>query len=297
MYIRRMTEAALTLKHVLAVLSARVQLLYSESSALLVPAAFFLLLAVLVHRKRLREKLDELSPASVKVNVLVYVTDVLLVLPPLAYLLAELSAFIARHGLALVDAASFASMPAVCVLLMAVFIGDAIGYFRHRLEHSPLLWPSHALHHSDQAMNWFTLFRFHPINRLTTVLIDNGILLAIGFPGWAILLNGLVRQYYGMLIHADLPWTFGVFGRVFVSPAMHRWHHVLKGRGVGSNFATVFSIFDQCFKTYYVPGPCDQPLGVEGARHDAFVGQLMYPFAALYEYGKTARSEVTRRRA
>lgn len=39
----------------------------------------------------------------------------------------------------------------VATLFMAVFIGDFFHYWRHRLDHARLLWPSHAMHHSSEA--------------------------------------------------------------------------------------------------------------------------------------------------
>ncbi len=65
---------------------------------------------------------------------------------------------------------------------------------------------------------------------------------------------------------------------MFVSPVMHRWHHARDVTGAGSNFATVFSVFDQAFRTYYVPGLCTVPLGVNDEMGKGTVGQLMYPF-------------------
>jgi len=92
---------------------------------------------------------------------------------------------------------------------IAVFAGDFIGYWRHRLEHSQWLWPSHAIHHSDTEMTWLTLLRFHPINRLSSLILDYAFLLMLGLPPYALIVNNLVRHYYGMVIHADLPWTYG----------------------------------------------------------------------------------------
>jgi len=69
-----------------------------------------------------------------------------------------------------------------------------------------------------------------------------------------LLVNNLVRHYYGMAIHADLPWTYGQLGKVFVSPVMHRWHHARDGVAYNTNYATVFSIFDRAFGTFRVPG-------------------------------------------
>ena len=74
-----------------------------------------------------------------------------------------------------------------------------------------------------------------------------------------------------------------------VSPAMHRWHHARDVEGSGSNFATVFSVFDQWFGTYYVPGPCNVPLGVNDDMGRGTTGQLLYPFV---EWGGRIASRV-----
>lgn len=129
-------------------------------------------------------------------------------------------------------------------------------------------------------MTWLTLSRFHPLNRLTTMIVDVGFLALLGFPHWALVANVMLRHYYGEFIHADLPWTYGPFKRLFVSPVMHRWHHARDVTGAGSNFATVFSVFDLAFRTYYVPGLCNVPLGVTDDMGAGARGQLMYPFVA-----------------
>ncbi len=125
-------------------------------------------------------------------------------------------------------------------------------------------------------MTWLTLQRFHPINRITTYLIDVGVLLLLGFPPVVVVANSLVRHYYGYFIHADLPWTYGPLGRVLVSPAMHRWHHAADARFFNTNYATVFSVFDQMFGTFRVPGPCTSPLGVSDKMQPTLAGQMAY---------------------
>lgn len=199
------------------------------------------------------------ASSEVRANLTLFVIDLVFVAPALGFVLAALGAWMQASEIALVIWDRF---PIWVVALFAIFAGDFIGYLRHRLEHTPPLWPAHAIHHSDTAMTWTTGLRFHPINRFSTALIDATMLALLGFPPWALIANNLVRHYYGLFIHMDLPWTYGVLGRVFVSPAMHRWHHVREGEGLGANFATVFSVFDQVFATYHAPGPCNAPLGV-----------------------------------
>jgi sterol desaturase/sphingolipid hydroxylase (fatty acid hydroxylase superfamily) len=136
-------------------------------------------------------------------------------------------------------------------------------------------------------MTWLTLNRFHPINRITTTLIDSAFLIAMGLPAWAAIANSLVRNYYGYFIHADLPWTYGPLGKVFVSPAMHQWHHARDIKYAGTNFATVFSIFDRVFGTFALPGPCDVPLGIPEDIGRNMTGQLVHPFKSWF--GSLAR--------
>jgi sterol desaturase/sphingolipid hydroxylase (fatty acid hydroxylase superfamily) len=182
-----------------------------------------------------------------------------------------------HYSLALVDERVWSSLGDFGTLVAVLFVGDFVGYCRHRFQHTRWFWPAHAIHHSDTQMTWVTILRFHPFDNLTTDLFDFGCLALLGFPAWALVANAIVRNYYGQFIHADLPWTYGPFQRVFVSPVMHRWHHARDVQGAGSNFATVFSVFDRAFGTYYVPGLCTVPLGVVDEIKPTTVGRLLHP--------------------
>lgn len=247
---------------------------YSEVS---VEAGAFLLLALVLQRKNVADILRNLWPQGAWVNLLCLMMEVLLLMPLLGMLLIWM--YRSSRGWQM-DWASglWDSLPSWGVLLIVLFVADGISYFRHRFEHSRWLWPIHAMHHSDRQLTWFSAYRQHPLNRLNAAILDVGVLLLIGVPLWAIYANALVRHYYGLMTHANLPWTFGWLGRVLVSPAMHRWHHVRQGEGVGKNFATVFSVFDQTFGTYYVPSACREPTGLDEAGHNAFLGQIGQPF-------------------
>jgi sterol desaturase/sphingolipid hydroxylase (fatty acid hydroxylase superfamily) len=150
------------------------------------------------------------------------------VVPVLGIVTVAIGVFMQNAGLIVVPANWWLAIGTYPTLFLAEFLGDFIGYWRHRLEHTKWLWPTHAIHHSDEEMTWLTLNRFHPINRITTVIIDSTFLVAMGLPAWAVIANSLVRNYYGYFIHADLPWTYGPLGKVFVSPAMHQGHQILR---------------------------------------------------------------------
>ena len=273
-----------------AVSSNSVISLWKAVQMLALSAVYFGLLALLVKGTGAIDAAKR-ARRETSVNLWLFVLDVLLIAPFIAVVVRIIRVTIAGSPLELVHPDWWNSVPLVVTGVAAVFVGDFISYWRHRLEHTRLLWPSHAIHHSDTEMTWLTLSRFHPINRLTTMAIDITFLAMMGFPEWALVLNVIVRHYYGEFIHADFPWTYGPVGRVMVSPAMHRWHHARDVEGSGSNFATVFSVFDQAFGTYYVPGPCNVPLGVNDDMGHGTRGQLLYPFV---EWGGRIASRLRR---
>ena len=243
---------------------------------LLTVALFFSALALIVKgRSALTQAMRAADEG--RINLLIHFFDLLLIAPPLGLLLASMGLFFDHFGLRILEQDQWSGVALPIVALVAVFVGDFIGYWRHRLEHTRFLWPSHAIHHSDTEMTWTALFRFHPVNRLTTAVLDNAVLMALGLPPEALLVNVTVRHYYGFFIHADLPWTYGPLKYVLVSPAMHRWHHARDPVYYKTNFATVFSIFDLAFGTFRVPGPCNVPLGIDSEIDKSVVGQLSYP--------------------
>lgn len=241
------------------------------------PALFFLALGLAVKRGRFFADIRRALPET-SLNIQILVFNLVFTVPLIVVASQAMAGAVARHGLYLVQPGSWSAVPMVVTIFLAIFIGDFVAYWRHRLEHTALLWPSHAVHHSDEHMTWLALERFHPINRVTTFAIDTGVLLAFGFPPEAVLANNLVRHYYGYLIHADLPWTYGPLGKIFVSPAMHRWHHAADMAAFDTNYATVFSVFDRAFGTFRVPGPCTVPLGVTDDMGKTLGAQLGYAF-------------------
>jgi sterol desaturase/sphingolipid hydroxylase (fatty acid hydroxylase superfamily) len=244
--------------------------------ALVVPAVFFALLALAIKRGEAWAAARR-AGEQVRVSLWLYFLDAVFTVPVMAIVISAIHALLFHLGVTRFQTSVWAMMGTYPTLFLVLFLGDFASYWRHRFEHTSFLWPSHAVHHSDTDMTWLTLERFHPINRVTTTVIDSTFLVLMGFPAWAVLANSVVRHYYGYFIHADLPWTYGKFGAIFVSPAMHHWHHAREVRYAGTNFATVFSVFDRAFGTYK-GGLCDVPLGLDADMGVGVKGQLAYPF-------------------
>ena len=186
--------------------------------------------------------------------------------------------------------AFWAASNPVLVLATTLLLGELVIYWRHRIEHSPALWPVHAVHHSDEAMTWLALLRKHPLAYLLALFVDVAPLLVLGLPIWAIGAVALVRVWWGHFIHADVPWTLGPLGKWLISPAAHRLHHIDDLELCGSNYGGVLTLWDRVFGTYVDPAPyVDCRTGVLGGSR-GFVGELARPFQAWAAARTAARS-------
>jgi sterol desaturase/sphingolipid hydroxylase (fatty acid hydroxylase superfamily) len=76
--------------------------------------------------------------------------------------------------------------------------------------------------------------------------------------------------------------ALGISGKVFISPAAHRLHHIRDEELMGSNYGNMLTLWDKVFGTYVDPAPfvnCETGIA-EGTR-DA-LGELARPFEARY---------------
>jgi sterol desaturase/sphingolipid hydroxylase (fatty acid hydroxylase superfamily) len=157
------------------------------------------------------------------------------------------------------------------------------------------LWAFHKVHHSASVLTPFTANRHHPVD----YLIHSGFAFMMGSIAMV-----LFSRYHGVKIdsitlfntsaihffyymsanfrHSHIWLSFGVLNKVLVSPAMHQIHHSIAPRHHHRNFGFVFSIWDWCFQTRYLPvrqesivvGLSDSERGYNG-----FLDALLRPFA------------------
>ena len=258
--------------------------LWVAFSALLWPAIVFPAIALAAHGFTALNK-ARAANAEVRTNMILLAVDAVLVAPLLALLVAAVGAWMQAHGLRLFTAS------VVNAAAMARALHRRVHRRLRRLLAPPPRTHSHPLAHAR-----------HPSQRHRDD-VDDAVPLPPAqpphhrahrhqrarparAPAYALAANLLVRHYYGMFIHMDLPWTYGPLGRVLVSPAMHRWHHIRDAAGAGANFATVFSVFDQAFRTHHLPGPCNVPLGVRDDIGQSALAQLVWPLRALWRWAK-----------
>jgi sterol desaturase/sphingolipid hydroxylase (fatty acid hydroxylase superfamily) len=241
-------------------------------------AVLFGALAYVTKRDALVAAIQRARP-EIATNLVLLLVNALVVVPLIAVPILTGHSLLPRAG---VLVGFWEGMPAAVSIIAAIALMEFAAYWRHRLEHVPMLWPVHATHHADEAMNWLSVRRKHPLGEALALLIDNLLVILLGLPFWAIGVGLLLRSWWGYFIHADVPWTLGIFGKVFISPAAHRLHHIRDEELMGSNYGNMLTLWDKVFGTYVDPAPyvnCETGIA-EGTR-DA-LGELARPFEARY---------------
>jgi sterol desaturase/sphingolipid hydroxylase (fatty acid hydroxylase superfamily) len=248
----------------------------------LLPAAVtFGLLALIIKRRAALAGLRQ-ARAEITTNLALLLLNGVLIVPLLALPIATGRSMIPRPD---VLVTFWSGVPDILAVLAAILLIDLAAYWRHRIEHCRVLWPIHATHHADEAMNWLSLRRKHPLGEALSMLCDAVIVLLLGLPYGAIAVAFLVRAWWGYFIHADVPWTLGPLGKVLISPAAHRLHHIRDEALMGANYGNTVTLWDKLFGTYVDPAPylgCETGIA-EGTRD--FWGELVRPFEARYWKG------------
>jgi sterol desaturase/sphingolipid hydroxylase (fatty acid hydroxylase superfamily) len=213
-------------------------------------------------------------------------------------LIAPLVAFYGWLGLPVLPAGAWDGVPLVVKALAALIVYDFSLYWVHRMLHTSVLWPAHAVHHSDPELHFLSWSRGHFTEQF---VIAACLVFTSSWMGFRLeeiaglaLIKGL-HQYY---VHAKLDWDHGPFRDVLVSPQFHRWHHANVEAAYDKNFATIFPVFDRMFGTYYNPGSAiDVPTGIADNPPNDFITQTLYPFRKWGEMLKARRKPAPEARA
>ena len=139
-------------------------------------------------------------------------------------------------------------------VIIGVMALDLSSYWFHSLAHtSPLFWRIHRVHHSDTSLDTSSFFRAHPLEVLVfgtssiVACIVFGLDLQILGVYFIVLLPLLVAQHANIILP---DWTDKLFGKVFITPNIHKVHHEQNQYYTDSNFADIFVFWDKLFGTY-----------------------------------------------
>ncbi len=179
--------------------------------------------------------------------------------------------------------------------LIAIIIGDFIGYWTHRMFHISQLWDIHAIHHGSTDLDWLSAVRVHPFNDVVSRVAQASPVLLLGISPLAVEAYVPFLSAYVAFIHANVKVDYGIFKYVIASPKFHRFHHTLDRETWGKNFAGLFPVFDWMFGTLYMPeGKEPREFGMVGDPMPMTLwGQIMYPFRRWNKPRKRRRQRVS----
>jgi sterol desaturase/sphingolipid hydroxylase (fatty acid hydroxylase superfamily) len=143
------------------------------------------------------------------------------------------------------------------IIFSFIFL-DLTYYIYHYLMHKvKLVWPFHAVHHSDEVLNVSTSLREHPVE--TCIRLGHYMLSAwfLGTAFWIMTLHQFVQIISKIIIHSNcrLPEKLDKYlSYLIITPNMHHVHHHYQEPYTDSNYGDLFSIWDRAFGTFtYLP--------------------------------------------
>ncbi|MFL5812227.1 MAG: sterol desaturase family protein [Bdellovibrionia bacterium] len=144
--------------------------------------------------------------------------------------------------------------PILVQLVLALVMSEFFFYWTHRLGHeTEALWKCHRTHHTPRRVYWMNAARFHPFDLLLNFVLYFMPLAILGAPTEVFALVFSMNAATGLLEHANIDFDAGWLNRVFNTAQLHRWHHSVNIETSQQNYGKVLSIWDQVFRTYYLP--------------------------------------------
>ena len=155
------------------------------------------------------------------------------------------------RGIGLLNALAAPTLVGVAVSVLAL---DAVSWAWHLANHRvPFLWRFHRVHHADEAFHVTTALRFHPGEILLALPLRLAAVVALGAPPLAIVLFEALFGVANVLEHGNFDVARKLeraLGRALITPAQHRFHHVLARPEAATNFGTIFSLWDRLARTH-----------------------------------------------
>ncbi|MDB6017294.1 MAG: Fatty acid hydroxylase [Pedosphaera sp.] len=146
------------------------------------------------------------------------------------------------------------NLPLAFRLMAAFLLFDVWMYWWHRLNHRiPFLWRFHRTHHSDTTMDVTTASRFHFGEILFSACLRLPVILLLGLRIEELLLYEMALFAVVQLHHANisLPAKLDALLRsLIVTPNLHKVHHSRLPMETNSNYSSLFSFWDRCFRTF-----------------------------------------------
>jgi sterol desaturase/sphingolipid hydroxylase (fatty acid hydroxylase superfamily) len=162
-------------------------------------------------------------------------------------------------------------------------VTDFVSYWWHRWAHaSRVLWRFHRIHHSQPHLTPLTNYRFHAGDMALKGALQAVPVVMLGADASWFVAAIWVETALNLLAHADLDWSYGRAGYLFVSPRFHRVHHAAEAGTARRNYGFLLALWDFTFGTASERTDRPEKFGVEGDLVPrSFLAQQVDPFLGL----------------
>jgi sterol desaturase/sphingolipid hydroxylase (fatty acid hydroxylase superfamily) len=139
-------------------------------------------------------------------------------------------------------------LPLAAQLLLGLVVFDFVSFLIHvGLHRFEVLWRIHKVHHSSLRLDGFATTRTHMFENLVRFVPAQAVLFVLGMPAGVVAPTVAIAAAYGVSNHSNLATKFRAVEAVFVTPRLHRRHHV--PATTQNNYGVIFTIWDRIFGT------------------------------------------------
>lgn len=155
-------------------------------------------------------------------------------------------------------------LPLVARLALAIVVYDFVAFAVHvGIHRSDALWSVHKVHHSSLQLDWLATTRTHLFEHMLRNVPAQATLFALGTPPPIVAATLIVYATFALLGHSNLRIGGRWLEAVFVTPRLHRLHHI--PATTQSNFGTILTIWDRMFGRLVARNAApDERMGVPG---------------------------------
>ncbi len=173
-------------------------------------------------------------------------------------------------------------------LIVGFLLIDAWAYLWHRINHNfDFLWRFHRIHHNDYEMDCTTSARFHFGELGIAATTRLPVIVIFGLEPLPILFHETILIAVSQFHHSNikLGWWDQLLRWLIVTPALHHVHHSRDLPKTNSNYASILSVWDRLFHSFYIPEPTQNiELGLKGYLDPCWhtvAGMLKTPLAEV----------------
>lgn len=213
-------------------------------------------------------------------DVVVYIIGLFAICAVTELIFLKILGLFGIHSLRVVDITGW--NPVLQVAIMFV-IQDFCEFLAHYVLHrSDFLWAFHKIHHAQETLGAGSARHFHFVEMFIFKPI---IYIPFAMIGYSVadyfLFQITVQNVWGFFTHMNIKLKWGFINYIVNTPETHSWHHAKNiPRHYGVNYASILSVWDLMFGTFYLPKHEEPQIGVPDQKDmpATFTKQLLHPF-------------------